>query len=99
MMFLDWTATEAKARKMSASELVWAIADCREAAQMAWEIEKAGNPVSKTQGYYHDEASVYHAELKRRAGLKKREDLIPANLALAIMDRMMVEKMGREVAS
>jgi hypothetical protein len=63
---LDWEATEARARSMSVACLLYAIKDCREAAEAAWQLEKAGNPVSKTQGYYHDELGVYAQELERR---------------------------------
>jgi hypothetical protein len=63
---LDWNATEEKARGMTVAELLYSIRDCSEAAEAAWALEKAGNPVSKTQGYYHDELSVYARELERR---------------------------------
>ena len=63
---LDWNATEATARGMSIACLLFAIKDCGEAAEAAWELEKAECAVSKTQGYYHDELGVYAAELERR---------------------------------
>jgi len=60
---LDWKKTEEQARKMSSTELLFAIKDCRKAslAMRGW------NP--SLEGYYHDEASVYLNELKSRRRL------------------------------
>jgi len=66
MRVLDWEAIEAKAAKMSNAELAHARKDCIEAGAAAWGIEKSGGHVDKDQGYYHDEASVYRSELKKR---------------------------------
>ena len=66
MKNLDWNEIARRAKTMTVSELSFAIKDCREAGEAAWELEKAGCPVSKTQGYYSDESSVYCAELKER---------------------------------
>lgn len=64
---IDWQAVETKARGMRAASLVYVIEDCRKAAQAADDLERAGcYPLLKSSGYYRDEASVYHAELKRR---------------------------------
>lgn len=57
---------------MSADSLRFAINDCREAGLCAWEIEQSAGGLgynAKSQGYYSDEASVYHTELKRRETL------------------------------
>jgi len=64
---LDWNATQARAREMTVPELHYAMLDCHKAAEAAWQLEKAGNRVDKTQGYYHDEASVYWSEMQRRS--------------------------------
>jgi hypothetical protein len=69
-MNLDWDTVKDRAGRMTDEALRGAIRDCHDAADMAWELEKAGNPVIKTQGYYHDELSVYRHELADRA---KRE--------------------------
>lgn len=66
----DFTALRRRARKMTDAALLWSANDAAEAAEMAEELERAGNPVSKTGGYYRDEASVYRAELRRRQGAK-----------------------------
>ena len=66
MKTVNWQALEEKAKGMTKEELVYARLDCLEAGKVAWENEKAGIAVSKTQGYYHDEASVYLKELKSR---------------------------------
>ena len=64
---IDFEATQRRARKMTDAALRYSAQDAWEAAQMAEELERAGCPVSKTGGYYRDEASVYRAELQRRA--------------------------------
>ena len=58
MRTLDWKAKEEYASGLSVLELRFAIADCLEAARNFTRTE--------LEGYYHDEASVYRAELKRR---------------------------------
>lgn len=62
----DFTALERRARKMSPLALRWSANDAAAAAEMAEDLERAGCPVSKTSGYYRDEASVYRAEMRRR---------------------------------
>lgn len=62
MTNLDFEATGRRARYMSDAALLRSANDAAEAAEMA----RAGCPVSKTSGYYRDEASVYRAELRRR---------------------------------
>lgn len=64
---INWTATADRARNMTAAELHYARLDCLEAGNAAWELEKAGVAVSKSQGYYMDESSVYAAEQARRS--------------------------------
>lgn len=71
MRTLDWTATQEKAHKMTIEALCYAIKDCQEAAEAAWDLERNGCRVDKSQGYYHDEASVYRAELKNREEVSK----------------------------
>lgn len=66
MTTLNWGAVTERAVSMSPAALRYAIRDCIEAGKAAWALEKAGRKVLKSQGYYHDEASVYRAELKRR---------------------------------
>jgi len=66
MQQLDWNTTKERAKGMTDAELRGAIRDAHEAGDMAWALEKAGNPVSKTQGFYHDELSVYRREIAER---------------------------------
>ena len=63
---IDWNAVAAIARGKTSDELHGAIFDGIAAANLAWEIERSGNLVSKSQGFYHDEVSVYRTELARR---------------------------------
>ena len=63
---LDWTEMERRAANMTEDALHYAAADAWEAAQAAELLERAGCAVSKTGGYYRDEATVYRAELRRR---------------------------------
>ena len=63
---IDWNAVAERARGMSVAALEYSIRDCRSAAAAAWELQRRGVRVSKTQGYYHDEAWVYQDELNRR---------------------------------
>lgn len=53
---LDWNAKQAYAKKLTVEQLAFAINDCLLAAECQPENE----------GYYHDEASVYRAELMKR---------------------------------
>ena len=46
--------------------LMWSATDAMEAGASSRSLEDAGCRVSKTQGYYTDEASVYRAEINRR---------------------------------
>jgi hypothetical protein len=62
----QWDVWEARAREMTTGGLRYSILDCIEAGQVAWENERAGCRVNKTQGHYSDEASVYRKELNRR---------------------------------
>ena len=55
-----------RARGMTDDALLWSANDASEAAEMAEDLERAGCRVSKTGGYYRDEASVYRTELRRR---------------------------------
>jgi hypothetical protein len=72
---LDWEAIRTKARSMSMDALEFSILDCREAGLAALAIEHAGNRVDKSQGYYFDEASVYHNErLMRIRNTSDREN-------------------------
>ena len=64
---IDFEATKKRARKMTDAALLWSANDAAEAAEMAEKLERGGCPVSKTGGYYRDEAGVYRTELRRRA--------------------------------
>lgn len=66
MKQLDWNEIERRASGMSNEALEYSIKDCRDAAQAAAELEAAGHPVAKSEGYYLDELSVYQAELAER---------------------------------
>tara|TARA_R110002167_G_scaffold143958_2_gene333730 strand:- start:61224 stop:61436 length:213 start_codon:yes stop_codon:yes gene_type:complete len=63
---INWNEVARIATTMSTSELHYARLDCLAAGKAAWELEKAGNAVSKDQGYYSDESSIYAAEQTRR---------------------------------
>ena len=54
---------------MTVAALRYSANDASEAADAADDIERAGCRVSKSSGYYRDEASVYRAELRRRGEL------------------------------
>jgi hypothetical protein len=58
MRTLDWNQKQEYARTLSEASLRFAQQDCIEAARAAFRTEN--------EGYYHDEASVYRAELVRR---------------------------------
>lgn len=64
MQNLNFTETEARAAKMTTTQLFFAYRDCVKTA----EVMGTGELVGKDASYYHDEASVYAAELKRRGG-------------------------------
>jgi hypothetical protein len=68
MKLLDWDATEARAKTLPNDALLYSIADCLAASRAAAQLEKAGTLgyEAKSEGYYHDEISVYRRELKRR---------------------------------
>jgi hypothetical protein len=63
---LDWNATARRARAMTNEALEWSALDAADAARAADELERAGCRVSKSGGYYMDEATVYRAEIQRR---------------------------------
>ena len=58
---IDWTATEARAKRMGLAQLRYALSDCQHAARVVPE-----DAIGKDAGYYRDEASVYFRELSRR---------------------------------
>ena len=64
---LDFSATARVARRMTDDALAFTVRDCFEAGEAAFALELAGCRVSKSQGYYSDEATVYAAEIARRA--------------------------------
>tara|TARA_R110002153_G_scaffold66396_3_gene177499 strand:- start:530 stop:742 length:213 start_codon:yes stop_codon:yes gene_type:complete len=63
---INWNEVARIATTLTASELHYGRLDCIKAGEAAWELEKAGIAVSKDQGYYMDEASIYAAEQTRR---------------------------------
>ena len=63
---INWNEVARRATTMTAAELHYARMDCLDAGNAAWDLEKAGVAVSKDQGYYMDEASIYAAEQTRR---------------------------------
>lgn len=66
---LDFAEIRRRARTMTVAALRYSANDASEAADAADDIERAGCRVSKSSGYYRDEASVYRAELRRRGEL------------------------------
>jgi hypothetical protein len=60
---LDWSAVEAKAKKMTSAQLHYARLDCQKAAEALHGAQVSG----KDEGYYRDEASIYAREQYRRA--------------------------------
>ena len=66
---LDFAETKRRAKGMTLEALLYSANDAAEAAIMAEALERAGCPVSKSGGYYRDEASVYRAEIARRRSL------------------------------
>jgi hypothetical protein len=62
-MQIDWTATAARAAKMTDAGLHYAMLDCAATAKALGDAPMQG----KDSGYYLDELSVYRAEqMKRR---------------------------------
>jgi hypothetical protein len=59
---VNWAAIEAKAKKMSNEELIYAMSDCRECCRAMGNAEMFG----KDSNYYRDESSVYHRILTAR---------------------------------
>ena len=62
----DFDGLKTRARRMTVEALRYSAEDALEAALAAASMEAAGCPVSKTEGFYRDEASVYRTELLRR---------------------------------
>tara|TARA_R110000787_G_scaffold28825_5_gene78524 strand:- start:4090 stop:4359 length:270 start_codon:yes stop_codon:yes gene_type:complete len=69
---LNWETIQQKAEGMSLAALGYAISDCHSAGLAAFALAQGGCAVSKTQGYYADEASVYHAEVLVRVEAEKK---------------------------
>jgi hypothetical protein len=67
---VDFTAIKRRAKLMTDATLRWNANDAAEAAEMAEDLERNGCRVSKTGGYYRDEASIYRTELRVRFGAK-----------------------------
>tara|TARA_R110002167_G_scaffold93122_1_gene249765 strand:+ start:14216 stop:14428 length:213 start_codon:yes stop_codon:yes gene_type:complete len=63
---INWNEVARIATTMTSNELHYGRLDCIKAGEAAWELEKAGIAVSKDQGYYLDESSIYAAEQTRR---------------------------------
>lgn len=63
---LDWNATAERARNMTTAELHYARLDAAETARV-WDAAPEQD-IDGNAGYYRDEASVYAAEQRRRAG-------------------------------
>lgn len=61
---VDWDALEAKARAMTSMALRGAVRDIQATLPMADALDRALG--GDRGGAYRDEASVYHAELRRR---------------------------------
>lgn len=66
---LDFAATQEKAQAMSDAQLIGAIHDIQNTLPSADAMDRADG--TSRGGYYRDEASVYHAEIKRRAKATK----------------------------
>ncbi len=64
---LDWNACEARAREMTSAQLHYARTDARQTAEV-WDRAGIENDPDRNAGYYRDEAGVYAAEQRRRAG-------------------------------
>jgi len=63
---IDEKEIRRRARGMENSSLEFSANDAAEAAEAAEALERAGCRVSKSGGYYRDEAAVYRLELRRR---------------------------------
>jgi hypothetical protein len=66
-----WERMEERAREMTIDALWHSRLDCIEAGRFAWELEKGGCPVTKPQGRYIDESTVYAMEMDRRRGARR----------------------------
>tara|TARA_R110000851_G_scaffold120002_2_gene248113 strand:- start:3681 stop:4166 length:486 start_codon:yes stop_codon:yes gene_type:complete len=82
---IDTDAVRARARKMSIAELEWNANDAHEAAIAAEELERAGVSVSKTGGFYRDEATEYRVELGRRLSALGDGDEITVGQEVRVM--------------
>lgn len=63
---IDTAEITRRAKRMDIEALAYSANDAHEAALAAEEMERAGLSVSKTGGFYRDEATVYRLELGRR---------------------------------
>tara|TARA_R110000822_G_scaffold120633_4_gene254160 strand:- start:4210 stop:4431 length:222 start_codon:yes stop_codon:yes gene_type:complete len=63
---IDQTEIRRRARRMTVEALRFSANDALEASDAAELLERTGNYVSKTGGYYRDEAAEYRYELRRR---------------------------------
>ena len=61
---IDWAASESRARSMTFLELLGAIRDIRETIEAADALDQMDG--GSRGGLCRDEASVIHAELRRR---------------------------------
>ena len=61
---INWKLEEARAKRYSIPELLYAIRDAKEALECAEGLEKAG--MASNAGKYADQISVYSMELKRK---------------------------------
>jgi hypothetical protein len=61
---LDWNAVEERAREMSTASIYHAIQDIRDTLPHADALDREDG--GNRGGYYRDESSVLHAELRRR---------------------------------
>jgi flagellar biosynthesis chaperone FliJ len=61
---INWKLEEARAKKYSIPELLYAIRDAKEALECAEAMEKRG--MISNAGKYADQISVYTMELKRK---------------------------------
>lgn len=68
----DFATLRQRAREMPIEFLRWSASDASRAALAADELEKAGCRVSKTGGYYRDEATVSRAEISRRQSFSSK---------------------------
>jgi len=61
---IDWNATALRAEAMTTAQLYFAIQDIRNTLQSADALDREDGGCRG--GYYRDESSVLHTELKRR---------------------------------